>query len=103
MSEDKLSVPQFNTEAEEAEWWADNQDLLADRFESAAAEGRLQDSSVARRAREQSASITPAISLDVEDISRARRLAANRGLLYEIYLKRLVHEALDAEEKKQAS
>ena len=38
-----------------------------------------------------------------QDLIRARRLAANRGLRYQTYLKMLLHEALDAEEKKLAS
>ncbi len=59
MSEAKLRLPEFKTEAEEAQWWASNQDLIAEKFESAAAEGRLTRGSVARRAQEQGA-----ISLD---------------------------------------
>jgi len=103
MSEEELSVPQFGTEAEEAEWWANNQNQLAGQFERSAAEGRLQVGSVVRRAREGGASTLPSIALDPEDISRACKFAARRGQLYESYLKALLHEALDAEEKKKAS
>jgi predicted DNA binding CopG/RHH family protein len=35
-------------------------------------------------------------------LARARTLAAKRGLRYQTYLKMLLHEALDAEERKFA-
>jgi hypothetical protein len=44
--------PQFNTEAEEAEWYVKNQELLAERFEEAEATGKLGKGTVARLARE---------------------------------------------------
>jgi hypothetical protein len=40
---------------------------------------------------------------EAEALSRARQFAAQRGLRYQTYLKILLHEALDAEEKKLAS
>jgi len=50
MSEDEMKIPQFPTEAAEAEWWANNQDLLMEEFERAGASGTLTTGSVARRA-----------------------------------------------------
>jgi len=38
---EKRIIPTFATEAEEADWWFDNQDELAKDFEQAFAEGRL--------------------------------------------------------------
>jgi predicted DNA binding CopG/RHH family protein len=45
--------------------------------------------------------ITPptTIRLAPDDISRARVLAERRGLRYQTYLKMLIHEALEREEK----
>ena len=43
--------PPFKTEAQEAEWWAKNQNLIADRFEQAKAAGKLGKGTVARVAR----------------------------------------------------
>ncbi len=43
------------------------------------------------------------IRIPEQDLARARGLAARRGLRYQTYLKMLLHEALDAEEKKLAS
>ena len=34
--------PPFKTEEQEAEWWANNQDLIANRFEQAKAAGKRQ-------------------------------------------------------------
>ncbi len=98
-------IPKFATEAEEARWWYDHRDELTKNFEGASAAGELGRSSAARLARERASGMTPTttIRLDREDISRARALAAQRGLRYQTYLKMLLHEALAAEEKKLAS
>lgn len=50
MSEDEMKIPQFPTEAAEAEWWADHQDLLMEEIERAGASGTLTTGAVARRA-----------------------------------------------------
>jgi predicted DNA binding CopG/RHH family protein len=63
-------------------------DDLAQAFQDAADEGDLHSGSVAR------------IPLDPEDISLARNLADKRGLRYQAYLKMLVHDALQSDEKK---
>jgi|SRR5580658_10503147 hypothetical protein len=104
---DKLKVPKFAKESEEAQWWFDHREEVAKAFEEAAREGRLRRGSVASLARKENApmGVTPTttIRLDPGDISRARALAARRGLRYQTYLKMLVHEALASEEKKLAS
>jgi predicted DNA binding CopG/RHH family protein len=93
--------PPFKTEAQEAEWWAKNQNLIADRFEQANAAGKLGKGTVARVARERAgASPTITIRLAEEDLSRARALAAEKGLRYQTYLKMLLHQALNSEGKK---
>lgn len=102
---DKLKVPKFASEAEEAQWWFDHRnDEITKAFKAAAAKGKLRTGSVVGLARKESgaAGVTPTttIRLDPDDISRARAIAAQRGLRYQTYLKMLVHEALAAEEKK---
>jgi predicted DNA binding CopG/RHH family protein len=102
---EKLKLPKFSSEAEEAQWWFDHRDdEVAKALEDAAAAGKLRTGSVASLARKDDAGTTPTttIPLDPEDISRARALAAQRGLRYQTYLKMLVHEALAAEERKLA-
>jgi hypothetical protein len=98
--------PPFKTEAKEAEWWAQNQNLIADRFEQAKAAGKLGKGTVARVVRERSglagASPTITIRLAEHDLARARTFAAEKGLRYQTYLKMLLHEALNSEEKRAA-
>ena len=92
----------FKTETQEAEWWAKNQDLVADRFEQAKATGKLGSGTVARVARERQAGASPTITIRLaeEDLTRARILAAEKGLRYQTYLKMLLHQALNSEEKR---
>jgi predicted DNA binding CopG/RHH family protein len=84
----------FKTEADEARWWAKNQDLIAQKFDEAAADGTLGRGTVAKKG------LTPTttIRLSTEDIARARVLAERKGLRYQTYLKMLIHEALQKEE-----
>jgi predicted DNA binding CopG/RHH family protein len=96
--------PKFETEAEEADWWPKNQDLIADKFEEAAAAGKLGKGTVAQSAREKGArsgsSPTVTIRLAEADLARARSLAAAKGLRYQTYIKMLLHQALNSEEKR---
>jgi hypothetical protein len=100
-----LKIPSFATEAEEAKWWFENEDLIAAEFEKAAKEGRLGRGGVRRLLAEKgipfpepqkSPAPTPTttIRLDPEDIAKARVQAAERGLRYQTYLKMIIHEAL---------
>jgi predicted DNA binding CopG/RHH family protein len=84
----------FKTEADEARWWAKNQDLIAQKFDEAAADGSLGRGTVAKKG------LTPTttIRLSTEDIARARVMAERKGLRYQTYLKMLIHEALGQEE-----
>jgi len=97
--DEKLKLPDFKDEAEEARWWFENRDFLDQQFIQAAAEGRLGRGTVARRA----GIPTTTIRLDPADIARARVQAERRGLKYQTYLKMLIHEALEREGAKSAS
>jgi predicted DNA binding CopG/RHH family protein len=90
-----LKIPKFENESAEAEWLYANREALAATFLQAAQEGRVRQGTLKRRG------ITPAttIRLAPEDISRARKLAERRGLRYQTYLKMLIHEALEREER----
>ena len=91
MSE-KLQLPAFASEAEEATWWYDNREAHAEEFAKAIREGRARRSTLAQRLAE-----ARAIDLDPEDETKARQIATNRGMDYKTYLKHLVHEALAQE------
>ena len=92
--EQTLKVPEFKTERDEAQWWVENQDQLAQQFERAAAEGKLGRGTVARRG----TTPTTTIRLDPEDIAKARFHAERKGLKYQTYLKMLIRQALRQEE-----
>jgi predicted DNA binding CopG/RHH family protein len=90
-----LKIPKFDNETDEANWAYENRESLATAFLQAAQEGRVHQGSLKQRG------ITPptTIRLALEDISRARTLAEKRGLRYQTYLKMLIHEALEREER----
>jgi predicted DNA binding CopG/RHH family protein len=92
---EKRIIPKFESEAEEAKWWFDNQEELDKDFAQAAAEGRLGRGTAARLG----GIPTTTIRLDPVDIELARKLAEKRGLKYQTYLKMLLHEALTREAK----
>src|SRR5271165_1730656 len=94
----KLKIPKFRNESEEAQWWDAHQEEVADEFEQAAADGRLGVGTVARKG----ATPTTTIRLDRDDIARAKVQARSRGLRYQTYLKMLLREALLEEERKRA-
>jgi hypothetical protein len=91
----KLEVPKFSSEAEEARWWFENQDAVADEFELAEQEERLGHGTVARRM----GLGEPVFLLEPDDVELARRQAKSRGMEYQAYLKMVVHRALLIEEK----
>lgn len=94
----KLKVPKFKNESEEAVWWDSHQEEIAGEFERSAAEGRLSTGTVARKG----ATPTTTIRLDPDDIARAKLQAKRRGLRYQTYLKMLLREALLEKEQKRA-
>ncbi len=94
-------IPQFSNEAEEAQWWYEQRDQL-----TAQAEASLARRELKLRRLDPSPSQTPARNITIRvadhDLTRARDLAAKRGLRYQTYLKMLLHEALDNEEQRLA-
>ena len=95
------------TEAEEARWFEKNQDRLLKLFEQAEREGslRIGDKSVgitfSKRTEKLAKPPSQKVMLRVpsDDLERARRLAAVKGLGYQTYIKLLLREGLDREEK----
>jgi hypothetical protein len=97
-------IPKFATEADEAQWWYEQRHELAAKAQEALARGELK---LRRLPQSPAIPIGPTKNITIrvpdQDLIRARDLAAKRGLRYQTYLKMLLHEALDAEEKKLAS
>ena len=97
----KPDIPKFASEAEEAEWWDRHREETAQWMEEAMTAGKTTTlPRVLQRARER-AGATPTVSIriDPDDIARARTLAAKKGLRYQAYLKMLLHEALEREQR----
>ena len=97
---DKLEVPRFGSEAEEAQWWFDHRDETADLMENAVAEGRTSSLDMVL-ANKRNGGSTPTVSIRIDqgDLARARVQAEKRGLRYQTYLKMILHEALEREER----
>lgn len=87
-----LKIPKFQTEAEEAEWYPQNEAAILQEFERAAANGTLRRGTAKR-----SSSQPVTLRLDSSDPELAKTLAARRGLAYQSYVKMLLHVALARE------
>ena len=101
---EKRKIPRFKPETDEAAWWYAHREETARWMEEAAATGQTTTlSEVLLRAR-QRAGTTPTVSIRIapKDIARARGLAEKKGLRYQTYLKMLLHEALEREQKRMA-
>jgi hypothetical protein len=98
---DVPTIPRFSNEAEEAEWWYQERDRLTRQAEDALARGELKlRRLVPSPVQGTSSARNITIRVAERDLMRARDLAAKRGLRYQTYLKMLLHEALDSEEKR---
>ncbi len=92
-------LPSLATEQEEADWWHANPEEFAERFAAGAIEGRVR-----RLSQTTLPGAEPSVvRLRAEVMARARKFAAKRGLPYQDYMRQLLHDALDNEEKILAS
>jgi hypothetical protein len=104
MSADELTLPKFQNEREEADWWAANPDFALKVLERAGTEGRLGRGTVSRRIETvEAAKAGAALALDAEDVARANKLAERKGIERSAYLKDLLHSALLKEEESMNS
>ena len=76
----KLKMPDFQTDAEEAAWWFDNQDAIAEEY-----------------AEEHAAEIL-ALVLNADDVKVAIDFATAKGLTPRDYVRQLVHTALEQQQ-----
>ncbi len=93
------TVPKFESEAEEAKWWDDNQKMVEQNLLNALASGSAHRGMALRLTRQARRSKNITIRIPVEDIDRARRLSARKGIGYQTIMKMLLHEALAREEE----
>jgi predicted DNA binding CopG/RHH family protein len=76
----QVDFPSFRNEAEEAVWWDTHPEVVTKAMEKA----------FGRPAPTQSVTIR----LPAEDVAKARRIAAAKGLRYQTVVKTLLHKAL---------
>jgi predicted DNA binding CopG/RHH family protein len=103
----KKGLASARSEAEEALWFEENQDRLMKLFEEAGRKGTLRiggksvgitfSKSMGAIAKPPSRKVM--LRIPVDDLDRARHLAERKGLPYQTYMKLLLREGLDREEK----
>ena len=90
MPKKTTAIPQFKTEAEEAEWWDSHPEVATEIMKRAIKSGRARRSVPLK---------TVTMRLPVPDIEAAQDLAARKQLPYQTYIKMLLHEALERERR----
>lgn len=100
---DRVKVPKFRTESEEARWWDDHKDMVEENLIQAMRDGTVLRGSAQRLAREARASTNITIRMAVADLDLARKQAEEKGLPYQTYIKSVLHEALVKRQRRRAS
>lgn len=99
---ERMVVPKFKTEAEEAQWWYDNREKVEDALISAMDNGTIQHGTAQRLTGEARASRNVTIRMVEADLDLARKQAEEKGLPYQTYIKSVLHEALVKRERRRA-
>src|SRR5713226_10032542 len=102
MNRKTIQMPKFETESEEADWWASRagRDYVKGKSAEAQSKGtKVKGSGILAKLNRKS-SIQIAIRLPQADIAQARELAERKGLGYQTLLKMLVHEGLAREARR---
>ncbi len=97
---ERMEVPKFATEAEEARWWDQNAKSVEKELVEALRAGTARRGTAQRLIREARESKNITIRMPVAEIERARVLAEKKGIGYQTYMKMLLREALDREVRK---
>jgi predicted DNA binding CopG/RHH family protein len=99
---ERMTVPKFKTEAEEAQWWYDNRERVEEALMNAMDNGTIQRGTAQRMASEARASRNVTIRMVEADLGLARKQAEEKGLPYQTYIKSVLHEALTKRERRKA-
>ena len=100
---ERIVVPKFKTEAEEAQWWFDNREKVGDALINAMDNGTTRRGTAQRLTSEARASRNVTIRMAEADLDLARRQADEKGLPYQTYIKSVLHEALVKRQRRRAS
>ena len=90
-TDQKIVIPKFKSEAEEAEWWDTHPGVVTAIVERAASAGKLRRGPLR----------TVTMRLPEADIAIAQEQALRKGLPYQTYIKLLLHEALERAKRSQ--
>ncbi|HXB74509.1 MAG TPA: hypothetical protein VNY05_40110 [Candidatus Acidoferrales bacterium] len=101
--DERIVVPKFKTEAEEAQWWYDNRDKVEHALIGAMDNGTIRRGTAQRLTSEARASRNVTIRMAEADLDLARSQAEEKGLPYQTYIKSVLHEALVKRERRRAS
>jgi predicted DNA binding CopG/RHH family protein len=100
---DRVKVPKFATEPEEAKWWDDHKDMVEENLIQAMRDGTVQRGAVQRLTREARSSRNVTIRMAEADLYLARQQAEAKGLPYQTYIKSVLHEALVRYQRRRMS
>ena len=95
-----VATPKFGNENEEADWWAGREGREFVKQKSASAETRSKGSALVNKLKK-AGSVQIALRLPSNDLTKARDLAARKGIGYQTLLKMLVHEGLQRETRRR--
>ena len=106
----KRKLADAHTETEEARWFEENEERLLRLFEKADKEGTLRiggrSLGITLSKRTESLERPPSrkvmLRIPTNDLDRARRQAAGKGIGYQTYIKMLLHDGLEREERRRA-
>lgn len=93
-------VPEFGNEEQEAQWWDAHKEQVENQLVAAMRDGTARRGTAQRLVSEARGSKNITIRMPISDLERARTLSARKGLAYQTFIKMLLHEALDSEEKR---
>ncbi len=97
-----ISVPKFNTEAEEAQWWYNNRRKVEGALIRAMDNKIVQRGTAQRLAADARNSRNVTLRMAEADLDLARRQAEEKGLPYQTYIKSVLHEELVRRERRRA-
>jgi predicted DNA binding CopG/RHH family protein len=103
-----IVVPNFATEAEEAEWWHKNRRVHDKIFHAAVKSGRAQTltrEKLLQRIAASKKKPSPVVALRIPeaDLALTRKQAEQKGLPYQTYIKSVLHETLTERESESRS
>jgi predicted DNA binding CopG/RHH family protein len=100
---ERIQVPKFSTEAEEARWWYENRNRISGALIDAMDNRSIERGTALRLTREARASRNVTLRMAEADLDLARKQAEEKGLPYQTYIKSLLHEALVKRDRRRAS